>query len=192
MRNYSVINDGIVVDEDSWVISLLRKPKGTNPEHAFLILEGCNTGGARTILRRYDFVADRQREGKAVIITRNFSVPVADARGTVLGVLLRDEEVYARTWGITRDQAQQLHQDALRDQGTPPDYQVSGNKSIVAKSFDAEGHSCFTWAREKLLNLHDDRMNDIKPKIGDFIAAQTSRYIKGETEPTSGPSCNVL
>ena len=37
---YSEINSNLFVNEENYVISLVRKPNGTHCEHAFLIIEG--------------------------------------------------------------------------------------------------------------------------------------------------------
>jgi len=191
MPSYSVIDNNIPVDQDNWVVSIMRKPEGENPEHAFLMVEGQNNFN-KTILKRYDLFMDKDSsDKKALIYIRPETVvDTADAKTALLEDLLKGEEVYAVLWSITKAQAKSLHDDILKDKANPPKYQVSGDKSLVAKSSGNEGHSCFTWAREKLHNLNDDRIQ-LPEKYTDFIATQTSRYIKGNPEPTS-KGCRMM
>ena len=193
MPSYSVIDNNIPIDHKNWVIAIMRKPQGDNPEHAFLMVEG-ETSFGKVILKRYDLFVDENslsNKVKALIyIKPEVVTEQADARTALLDDLLKGEEVYSISWSITRSQAELLHQDILQDKSNPPDYQVSGDKSLVAKSSSNEGHSCFTWAREKLHNLNDPRVQ-LPEKYTDFIAAKTSRYIKGNPEPSS-LKCQIM
>jgi hypothetical protein len=177
---YSVVDDSLPVTRDHWVVSIARKPDSGNPEHAMLTLEGVNANG-QIILRRYDLFMDRDsKEEKALINIKQQVVAPRAARYIFLNRFIKGEALYAHTWTITRAQANALHAEIERDQANPPQYQVSGDRSLIAKSYKKEGHSCFSWARAKLLNLNDNRIRgDLYPKMTDFIAAQTSRYIKG-------------
>ncbi len=187
---YSVLDPNILIDQHNSVVSILRKPDGADAEHAFLIVETLNSFGGM-VLRRYDLFFDKESaEGKSLIyIKPEVIIDLEDARVALLEDILRGEEVYSISWSITKQQVIGLHNDILRDKANPPRYQISGSTSLIAKSSSAEGHSCFTWAREKLHNLADDRIR-LPEKYTDFIAAKTSFYIKGVNR-TSG-KCVLL
>lgn len=187
---YSVLDANIVIDQENSVVSILRKPNSEQPEHAFLIVEALSSFN-QMVFRRYDlFINKESSEGRALIyIKPEVVVDLQDARMTLLENILKREEVYSISWSIIKQQANALHTDILRDKANPPKYQVSGDSSLIAKSSSAEGHSCFTWAREKLHNLEDERIR-LPEKYSDFIAAKTSLYIKG-TNPSLG-KCVLL
>ena len=103
--------------------------------------------------------------------------------------ILNGEEVYSISWSITKQQATALHNDILKDKENPPTYQISGDTSLVAKSLSWEGHSCFSWACEKLHNLKDERII-IPKKYTDFIAAKTSLYIKAKNHDSE--KCSLM
>ncbi len=187
---YSTLDENIPIDHDNFVVSILRKPNSENSEHAFLIVEAISSFNTM-ILRRYDLFIDKESaEGKALIyIKPEVIVDAKDAKTALLEDILRGQEVYSISWSITKQQATALHNDILKDKQNPPTYQVSGNTSLVAKSISIEGHSCFTWAREKLHNLEDVRIR-LPEKYTDFIAAKTSLYIKGKNH-VSG-KCSLM
>lgn len=181
---YSVIDNNIPVSNAQWVVGIARKPRGKNPEHALLLVEGRNSFG-QAILRRYDLFDSDSKPGIATISTKNLNVD-SDNAASILDTLLAGDDIYVQSWGITDTQADNLHLDVLQDSKRTFNYQVSGDKSIFAKSTSHEGHSCFSWAREKLLNLNDPRMVSIQADMGDFVVAQTSRHIKSSPQPVSG------
>lgn len=187
----SIINPDFFINKDSWVVSLVRKPEGENPEHAFLIVEGANSFG-RGIIKRYDLFMDKDNSPKAVIVIKESGLLKEAERQNYFNSMLKEEDIVAKTWKITDGQAEQLDTAATNDKKNPPDYQMSGNKSLIAKSHSAEGHSCFTWAREKLLNLNDPNIT-IEPKLQDFIAAQTSKYLPvTKNEEKKSTKCCVM
>lgn len=191
----SVIDKKLSIKKDQWVVSILRKPNGSNPEHAFLIVEGANSFN-QGIIRRYDLFVDRDNKKKSFINIKESEWLKSDEREEQLNLFLGGENVYARSWQICEEEAKTLHKNVIGDSTNPPDYQLSGNRSLVAKSSLHEGHSCFTWAREKLLELNNPKI-DIEIKIKDFIAAQTSLYIQPSTDQASkdnvkSPTCLLL
>lgn len=187
---YSTLDPNILIDQHNSVVSILRKPNSENAEHAFLVVEVLSSFD-KMVLRRYDLFIDKENaEGKALIyIKPEVILDLQDARITLLEDILKGEEVYSISWSITKQQVIALHNDILRDKANPPKYQISGDASLIAKSTSVEGHSCFTWAREKLHNLADERIR-LPEKYTDFIAAKTSFYIKGANH-TSG-KCVLL
>ncbi len=176
---YSTLDPNIPVDQLNFVVSILRKPNSENPEHAFLMVEAISSFD-KLVFRRYDLFIDKDSADRRALIYMKpeVVVDVKDAKTALLEDILRGEEVYSISWSITKQQATALHNDILKDKANPPKYQVSGDASLVAKSSSVEGHSCFTWAREKLHNLEDERIR-LPEKYTDFIGAKTSLYIKG-------------
>jgi len=181
MSQYSVFDDNIPVDQDNFAVAILRKPDGKNPEHAFIMVEGRDKDGSG-FLWRYDlFIDSGNKENRALINRIEKKFQLDQAQSVFKKEILKDEEVYGLAWSITYEQAVELNEDILNDQKNPPIYQVSGDKSLIAKSSSNEGHSCFSWAREKLHNLKDERIK-LPPKYSDFIASKTSFHIRGGKE----------
>ena len=54
-----------------------------------------------------------------------------------------------------------------------------GNITTWASS-SADGHSCFTWAKEKLRNLKDDRLIIKEDTLDRWIGHATSRRLPGK------------
>ena len=179
MLSYCVFDDNIPIDDDNFAVGIMRKPEGKNSEHAFLVVEGRDPSG-NTIFRRYDlFIDQNSTEGKALIrIQPDLVCPVGEAKERFANDILNNEEVYNLAWSIDKQQAESLHEDILKDRDNPPVYQVSGDKSLIAKSSSKEGQSCFSWARHKLHNLKDERVR-MSEKYSDFIGAKTSLYLTG-------------
>jgi len=192
MSQYSVFDENIPVDQDNFAVAIMRKPEGTNPEHAFLMVEGRDKQGIG-FLRRYDLLLDSEsNENKALIyIKPEKKFHPQEAQHVFHNDFLKNEEVYSIAWSITCEQAFELNEDILIDMKSPPNYQVSGDQSIIAKSFSKEGHSCFSWAREKLHNLNDERIR-LPGKYSDFIASKTSLHIKGGEQTKKNGGCTIF
>ena len=183
--------NNLLIDQDRWAVSIMRKPTGQNPEHAFLIVEGITPSG-QGILRRYDLFTDQNKASQGLVKIKEELVAPKDIE-KLLKEFLKGESFYCQTWSITRGQAQHLHQDVLADQAKSIPYFILGNKNVFAKSTPApstQGHNCFTWAREKLHKLNDGAIQ-LPPKCIDYIAAQTSRYLKAPRRQGGG-ECVLL
>jgi hypothetical protein len=187
----SVVNSkDFSISPDGWVVSLLRKPEGRNPEHGFIMVEGMNSTG-QIVLRRYDFVIDESKERQGQVVIKEETVERKAATAVFQKVFLRNDSVHAMCWDITPAEAKQLHDSVLESRTHPPQYFISGDRAVSgmsAYSTRNPGHNCFTWAREQLRGV-TDRIQ-IPDKMGDFIAARTSVYVTGEKEP--GTSCKIL
>lgn len=190
----SEVDDNFLISYETWVVSIMRKAEVGNTEHAFLMVEGINQFGKSTV-RRYDLVIHDDRKNYSQILI----LPPDDTQAEVKTVanLTKGDKCYYQSWIITREQAAQLHKNILRDKdiANSPEgirYFVSGDQSLIGKSSLKQGHSCFTWAREKLIEIEDNRKTftkNLKPKITDCIAAKTSLYLpkpKKEEEKKSG------
>jgi|GEM_PF-2580360 len=173
---YSSAESKLPVTYEHWAISVMRKPYGKNPDHAFLVIEGINQFG-RGLLLRFDLVDNEEKPGYALIVDKTFqNIDPKEMKTVFCKDLMKQEKVYCKSWSITHTQALSLIQDIQQDKIKMIKYYVSGDKSIFVKSTSNDGHSCFTWAREKLHNLNDERIQ-LPEKWTDFIAAKTSFYI---------------
>lgn len=179
----SRIDNNLRVTYNSWVVSLLRRKNAANPRHAYLVVEGINQFNLG-VLYRYDLFEDQQDKQKAFInIDSKMNIALTDMDEAVeLAVRLSPEndKLYYLSWQVTRDQAEQLHHNILVDKQSDIEYVILGDKSISASR---TGHSCFTWAREKLHQLNDSSIQ-VKENILDYIVANPQLYLP--KEGTSG------
>ena len=175
--NRSVIDQEFPVDHKVFVVAIMRKPDG--PEHAFLMVEGRQLDG-RTILRRYDLFIDLEStKRKSKIVISEKIVKTNEAKET-LGNMLRFDRVYYRAWNISKTKADDLHTAIVNNQLEPPDYQKLGDRATGPKSFSVEGHSCFSWAKEKLHSLDDKRIK--LNSYTDFVGASARLCIRGKND----------
>jgi len=187
---YSTADSKIPITYDNWVVSLLRKPTGKNPDHAFLVIEGVNQMG-KGLLVRYDLVDNEKEQGYALIVSKFLpEIEPNEMKFAFCKELMKQEEVYCKAWSISRQKSLLLFQDIEQDRTKKIKYFISGKNSIFVKSMSIDGHSCFTWAREKLYNLDDERIKKgIPEKWTEFIAAKTSFYIRG---PNDNENCSMM
>lgn len=198
----SLVNPGLAIDEDNWCISIIRKqPRNDgsgNPEHAFLILEGIHKDSNKVTLWRYDLVVDEDRKGYAKVII-NVKAGLEQSEGQIVfqNKLLSGDNYYAMTWSLAKEKGEKLDKAILADQakeGTEEQirYSLVGNQSAMTSSntgSSRRGHNCFTWARMKLIDLNDTRIQ-IPTKWTDYIASRTSRHIK-PLEKESTTKCTL-
>lgn len=70
-----------------------------------------------------------------------------------------DDVICYTAWSITKNQADSLWEAVKRDQLNPPKFHQLGDGNItIWDSASADGHNCFTWAR----NLEILKMNGSK------------------------------
>ncbi|MBA8667961.1 hypothetical protein H1Q59_08685 [Holosporaceae bacterium 'Namur'] len=132
---------------------------------------------------------DMDREGYALIVPKEEKGTPNEIKGIFNQVIYSDPKwdgvaLYYKSWNIEREQGEKLHAEILRDVQNPPRYKMSGNENISGHSntgSSKKGHSCFTWAREKLRNMEDPRI-DMPSEWRDKIAAITSRHVGPKTE----------
>ena len=158
---YSIFDNNIPVDDDNFVVSLMRNPNSATYHHAFLMVEGRSNG--KPVLRRYDFFpGNNSNDGRvrAMIYIKEAVIDINDMRVAFLKDFLKDEDVYSIACSITSNQAQLLHEDILRDKNTPPLYYVPYHKSFFLPNScysDQEQEvtclTCFEWVRIKLADL---------------------------------------
>jgi hypothetical protein len=187
--SYSVFDSNMPVSKEEFVVSILRKPHSSEPEQAFLMVEGINVYG-KYIIRRYDFTRDAIDTSKAKIIVKPEVISeVNEAESMVVDNILRGEEVFSISWSITKLQAQDLHNDILKDEQSPPIYREKVDLLIPSPSSSLEGESAFSWARKKLHNLQDERIS-LKEQYADFVNASASHHLKGTAEGSG--NCLVM
>lgn len=204
----SIVDRSRSIYEDQWVVSLVAKPQGRNPEHSILLIEGIVAD--KCIFRRYDYVVGEPVEPKAgaanlvnlikrkkglVVIKEkecDFSDPLDERKQFFWAMIMKDQSMdegcEGLSWALTDAQAEALHQAAIESQNNPPDYQISGNHSFFASSSSQTGHNCYTWARKLLIDLnHPDIKNDarMKTSLGDLLAARTTSHIAPEEKQSS-------
>lgn len=130
------------VDEDTCVVSLLRKPESDNPEHAFLVVEGENSFG-KIIFMRYDLVIDEASDdNKYKINIRPGNEPegkltyedVAAARVGLIQTVLQDRNTVGRIWSIAKTKALALHNNVLKCIEDPGTYNLFGIDATIPKS----------------------------------------------------------
>ncbi|MEM7361680.1 MAG: hypothetical protein AAF335_01565 [Bacteroidota bacterium] len=180
---YSTANNRITISNNIWAISIMRKPNTYNPDHAFLMVEGITNDGYG-IIRRYDLVKKGESGFSKIIKKEKKNINISEMESIFCKEFLKRNTFCCKTWSIRKRQAASLDQDVVLDINKDIRYCRLGNRSLVAASTNSTGHSCFTWAREKLHNLEDRRI-ELPEKITDYFGAKTSFYIYKTDEATS-------
>ncbi|MEM7361681.1 MAG: hypothetical protein AAF335_01570 [Bacteroidota bacterium] len=188
---FSTADSRISISHYIWAVSIMRKPNTYNPDHAFLMVEGITNDGYG-IIRRYDLVKKGESGFSKIIKKEQASIGIGEMKNMFSLFFLKQDTFYCKTWNIRKEQATSLDQDIVSDTHKEIRYCVSGDKSLLAASMNSSGHSCFTWAREKLHNLEDERI-ELPEKVTDFLGAKTSFYIgsNGDSTETSD-NCIIL
>ena len=206
-HQYSLVKPTIRVSPDAWVVSLMRKKTGKNPEHAFIIIEGRTTFGLG-VLHKLELVIDNARTtqrlpvvgitlgfGKVEITSRG-DIPLDDLATVFHGEdFLRDASFYAKSWPIDSFQSEQLLKWAREEQareGTDEQvkYFLAGDQSKLASLSPKSGasrrrHNCFTWAAELLELLEKEAPEEdriIKIERNAKLYARTSDYLRDPHE----------
>lgn len=183
----SAFDKKLLITQNNWVVTLLRRKNSKNPRHTFIVVEGINEAGLG-ILYRYDLVVNGQREDLAKILTMSrHDIPLSQVREALENLIKLsgdDDELYCRSWPLSRQQAAKLDADIEKDKEKQIRYSVLGDYSFSASK---EGHSCFSWAREKINNLQDPSIV-VPIMLTDYIVADPSLYL---TDGTS-KSCLMM
>lgn len=198
MRRYSEVDNRVSITCDQWVVSIARLPETKNPQHAFLILEGIEDAKAKTWF--IDFVRDSKGEklyglqglGKVRIDPHEGELEeslVFKCELKAMSVRSSSKLIYS-SWSIDVEKANTLLTKVRRDfekNGAPKDQRIKfhlmGKENITVRwSSSEDGHSCFTWARDKLVNSGDNRIvesfNLEKDLIDSWIAPITGRFLR--------------
>ena len=206
----SFVDSSKMVHPDQWVMSLVAKPQGKNPEHAIIIVEGIVDD--KFFYRRYDLVVKnvpdyKFQQGEGLILIKDDKKTFADYSDDereryFWAMIMKDknfeEGCQGASWIITVEEGDKLHKKILEEQKNPPAYQLAGDRSAIASSSSQTGHNCFTWAREKIKeietnqNIRNDRR--LMPTLNDFLGSRTTNYLRPpvENNDATSPTCLLL
>ena len=162
------------------VLVIMRLQKAKNEEHCFLIVETLEQ------ITRIELLKDKANNSQGYsIIKRADSVVSSVDEKTIMPTLVKTLRLtFPENWvylacNITTLQLNELFSDIEKDMKSPPKYNVAGDKAAL--NFEG-GHSCFSWAREKVLNLKIKEMSKLlEPKLSDWLAAKPKFYLKTPT-----------
>lgn len=185
-----------VITNGLWVVSLVRLPDRSNPEHAFIVLEGKT--GRKSKIWFADFVAAQwfgsvepgTREGKvrmqsfeskAVADQTSDQLLLFECQRAMMDIKETDRWLYT-TWSIAKSTAENLIQNIKAQQENPPYYNVFGNKSVFAEGAaeltgNPTGHNCFTFAKKMLRDLNDPIIKLPGDDLKTWIVSATSGYL---------------
>lgn len=212
----SLLGGELELSESLWFVSLLRKPAGKEPEHAFIMVEGMPERG-RVLLRRYDLFPGNGSTRTYEIRMEEENVAESLARKTLIDKLLRGEEVCGKSWQISSDKAVELHQLVTESKNHPDRiHNILGNVASAPKTspnfkeetiekycapvsglnahgiFAPPGHNSFTWSREMLRKLNLQNIKDDLPaKSEEIIASVTSRLLKDASSSSTSKSAST-
>lgn len=186
-----------VITNGLWVVSLVRLPDRSNPEHAFIVLEGKT--GRKSKIWFADFVAAQwfgsvepgTREGKvrmqsfeskAVADQTSDQLLLFECQRAMMDIKETDRWLYT-TWSIAKSTAENLIQNIKAQQENPPYYNVLGNKSVFAEGAaeltgNPTGHNCFTFAKKMLRDLNDPIIKLPGDDLKTWIVSATSGYLR--------------
>ncbi len=185
-KAFSVVSSKLPILYANWMISLLRKPSGKVPEHVFLLIEGLDQFG-KGILGKIELVNNKEKDGYALIVEKCLhDVSPNDLKNVYLKDIVEHYEVYSKSWSLPRSKVQLLLEDIEKDKQKVFKYAYLGNRSVFTKSSSVQGHNCFTWAREKLFNLNEEKIKrDLPEKLIDWFAANPNYYLLPEEKHNS-------
>jgi hypothetical protein len=185
----SGIDARLLVDKETWVVSMVRRQNSDNPFHTFLVLEGM-TQFEQALLRRFDLYIDKTDDKMSVIVSKG-GVYAPEQAGESLKDLLRlhdnGDQLLYRSFELSKNKALGLIQVIEYDKEHPPRYAESGHEGVCVSQEDA--HSCFTWARAKLNNLKEPHI-EIAHSGWDKFVAFPPNYLTGANTPAR--SCALM
>lgn len=208
----SLVDQSKMVFPKQWVLSLVAKPQGRNPEHAIVIAEGFLEDGKKFVYRRYDFVMDGEldiliQKGKGLVLIKDDPKHFADyseeERKRYFWVMIMKDANFQEgcrgaSWIIAPEEAEFLHEKVNASRSDPPAYQILGEHSLIAKSTSQSGHNCFTWAKEMIKSItsnqniqHDTRL---VTTLAAFVGDRTTRALNPPEEETAttSPGCSMM
>ena len=172
MNFRSLVDPKLQIQPRNWVVSIVRKRegRGVNPQHGFLILEGMADNG-KYVIHRFDLFKytydphDPNRNNKqkeedqhAFIKTTKLEIPEDKKLQEYNELIFQTPEevrngLYAKSWNISKDQAEELICNIEQDKTKAIYYNISGAENVTGNLSMAsntgssiKGHNCFTWA----------------------------------------------
>ena len=180
-----------VITDQCWAVSLVRLPDRSNPQHAFIVLEGKT--GRKSKIWFTDFVAadwfDAIHPGTEEGIVRMEYYDSEDSTSKLLfkcqkkmmDIRACDHLLYS-TWLIAKTSAEYLIKTIEAEDKKPPKFHLLGNNSVLAvssatSSSNPMGHNCFTFAKKMLRDLNDQYIELPEDGLDTWICSATSRYL---------------
>lgn len=161
--------DELPVDESLWVVAVLRKPKGTQPEHAFIMVEGCNPGG-QVYFIRYDLFVDNDNPAAYIIhISDPKNTTLSNAADVLLSDIFKDEEVTGQCWSVSKSKANELHKIVLEEKNSPGTYNLLGNNALLPKTAGATHAISPNTANELAKNV-GEKVEAISGKVAGLVS----------------------
>ena len=184
-----------VITDECWTVSLVRLPDRSNPEHAFIVLEG-KTGRMSKIwfadfvaVHWFDAVKPGTEEGKVRMESYESEAVTELTSGRLLfkcqkrmmDVRASDRLLFS-AWLIAKSAAENLIRMIEAQQEKPPKYHILGDNSVLAgssarSSSNPNGHNCFTFAKMMLRNLNDPFVELPEDGLETWVGSATSRYL---------------
>ncbi len=208
----SLLDPELEITQTAWMVSLLRKPAGKNPEHAFILVEGSQERN-RVLFRRYDLLLQENSKTAYDVHVKEKDTAESLGRKTLLNEILNHDEVFGKNWQINASKAEELHELVQEAQEDPNHaYNILGNVASVPKTapnsdektinnlssgnavsgllahgvFAQSGHNCFTWSRAMLRQLNVDHITRSLPtKPEELIVSMTSRLLAEQANTVS-------
>lgn len=191
----SEVDKSRMISDENWVVSLVRKVKGAHKEHAFLVLEGQDETHA--LIYFIDFVGNPifsgLRDGIVRMETRKKELTgkhlLFSCEKKMMDVR-KGDLISSTSWNLSKENAEALLRDARTSQEKPPKFNLLGNKSLFAIGTGATfrkstGHNCFTWARERLRNLHVSSIAIPDDTLIEYAFSRTSHLLEDPRERVS-------
>lgn len=164
MIYYSEIDESQDIKEDLWALSIVRKAGNALSQHAFLVLEGVESGVRKTWF--FDFVGKPPGQlllnasyGYVRLYTSEDSSILLYSCPLRMMDLKNGDKIQSLTWGIDDEKGQSLikfvQDEAIRTKNATIPFSILGSDSVVTGSAAASsskdvGDSCFTWAKKRL------------------------------------------
>lgn len=123
------------INENNFIIAVLRQPKDNDSEQAFLLMESINAFDKR-VFTKYDCIPDVDHEGQYKIEIDQRVVEPEDSIDAYLDLLDNNKNVLGKIWNIRKGQAEKLHQNILDSQKNPGKYNPLGDTAFLPQSGD--------------------------------------------------------
>jgi hypothetical protein len=185
MKRPSEINKTFIIKEEEWVISLARIANTSFTQHAFIIIEAIED--KKPSIYFIDFIGPHwlksiPKNEIGEIRFHRYGEENKAPEGLIFSCKRRmmklnpGDYIGSKQWYISKDKALELIQlvQQEKEQNIKIPFNILGNESSLAKSSAKVsnkklGHSCFTWAKEKLHAINDPSIQIKSNTIGDFI-----------------------
>ncbi len=192
----SLFHSSRILQEDNWVLSIVRKKQGNNVHHAFMILESVEEGYYR--VRRIDFVLEMRQH----LVPDSYGKPKkSDSFGQGL-IEITDKSLFdmeglvgqccAKRTLIDPAKANLLLENIRSDQRERLAYSLPGSGGIYTLFRMKEArahHNCLSWCETHLDAIG---IKLVDTKWYDGIANNPANKIHDEDEPSSGEKCGLM